>query len=222
MSSPETGSKRGKLMQWLLNLLKERKAERKRKKLQNKPARTLLKFKKKYPHYQMGEHTYGVPLIQNEHPDAKLKIGDYCSIANNVRIYLGGMHRADWVTTYPFPMFEERAAHIPDAAVTKGDVNIGNDVWLCANSIILSGVTIGDGAVVANSAVVTKDVPPYAIVAGNPAKVVKWRFDAEVRDSLLAAGWWDWPEEEVKEVMHLLCSTNINAFLDYAASRKKS
>lgn len=129
------------------------------------------------------------------------------------------MHRTDWVTTYPFPMFEECVAHIPDAAVTKGDVIIGNDVWLCANSIILSGVTIGDGAVVANSALVTKDVPPYAVVAGNPARVIKWRFDSHVRDCLLASKWWDWPEAEIQEVMHLLCSTNLNPFLEYVVSR---
>lgn len=202
------------------SFFKQRKAEKKRKKLLNKPARSQQKFKKKYPHYSIGEHTYGVPLIQNQHPQTKLFIGDYCSIANNVKIYLGGMHRADWVTTYPFPVFREEWKHIRDFDVTKGDVRIGNDVWICANSVILSGVTIGDGAVIANSAVVTKDVPAYAVVGGNPAHVLKWRFSEEVRNELLSLKWWSWSSEEIEKVIPLLCATDISAFLEYAKANK--
>lgn len=200
----------------LSDYLSRYKIEKKRKKLLTKPARSQLKFKKKYPKFTIGEHTYGVPLIQNQHPNAKLFIGDYCSIANNVKIYLGGMHRADWITTYPFPVFREEVSHIQDYALTKGDVVIGNDVWLCANSVILSGVSIGDGAVVANSAIVTKDVPPYAVVAGNPAKIIKWRFSEDVRRELLLMRWWSWPKADIEKVIPLLCSTDINDFLRYA------
>ena len=194
--------------------------QKKINKLRDKPARSLLKFKSAYPNYVIGKNNYGVPLIKNPHKDATLAIGSYCSIAPNVKIYMGGMHRTDWVTTYPFPAFHENAQHIKDFAPTHGDVIIGNDVWLCANCVILSGITIGHGAVIANSAVVTKDVAAYEIVGGNPAKHIRWRFDETTRAALLKSAWWDWPEDEVLSVVELLCSDNISTFLDYAKNRK--
>lgn len=130
------------------------------------------------------------------------------------------MHRTDWVTTYPFPAFQKDAQHITNWDPTHGNVTIGSDVWLCANCVILSGVTIGHGAVVANSAIVTKDVPPYAIVGGNPAKLIRWRFDEPTRAALLASEWWNWPEDEVRNVVDKLCSENIANFLEYAKTRK--
>jgi chloramphenicol O-acetyltransferase type B len=196
--------------------------QKKINKLRDKPTRSLLKFKSAYPNYAIGKNNYGVPLVKNPHKDATLTIGSYCSIAPNVKIYMGGMHRTDWVTTYPFPAFHENAQHINDFAPTNGDVIIGNDVWLCANCVILSGVTIGHGAVVANSAIVTKDVPAYAIVGGNPAKHIRWRFDEPTREALLASAWWDWPEDEVLSVAELLCSDDISKFLDYANARQVS
>jgi tetrahydrodipicolinate N-succinyltransferase len=85
--------------------------------------------------------------------------------------------------------------------------------------VILSGVSIGHGAVVANSAIVTKDVAAYEIVGGNPAKHIRWRFDESTREALLASAWWDWPEEEVLSIVELLCSDDITKFLDYAKNR---
>lgn len=199
-----------------LDKLREKKRQ---KKLLGKPLRTLKKFKKKYPSYQIGRSTYGVPEIRNPHKNSTLTIGAYCSIAPNVKIYMGGLHRTDWITTYPFPAFNRRAQHIENYESTKGDVKVGNDVWLCGNSIIFSGVTIGDGAVVANGAIVTKDVPPYAIVGGNPAKFIRWRFDEPTRATLLASKWWDWPESEIIDVMDKLCSENIADFLEYVKNR---
>lgn len=98
-------------------------------------------------------------------------------------------------------------------------MEIGSDVWLCANCIILSGVRIGHGAVVANGAVVSRDVEPYAIVAGNPADIVRWRFDESTRDALLETAWWTWPIEEIRAAVSLLCSEDVTTFLAYALSR---
>ncbi|WP_264768975.1 DapH/DapD/GlmU-related protein, partial [Klebsiella pneumoniae] len=102
-----------------------------------------------------------------------------------------------------------------DSTTTRGDVVIGSDCWICTNALILSGVTIGHGAVVAAGAVVTRDVPPFAIVGGNPARQIRWRFEEDIREALLASAWWDWPVDEVKQVARTLCSTDMTAFLRY-------
>lgn len=185
----------------------------------NKPQRSQQAFSKLYPNYKMGVNCYGVPKIKHAHPDAMLTIGNYCSFAKNVQIFLGGNHRSDWVTTYRFPMFFEEASHIKNSATTNGSVHIGSDVWLCENCTILSGITIGHGAIVANGALVTKDVAPYAIVGGNPAKLIRWRFDESTREELLKSAWWDWPEDEVLSIVDKLCSDDLAAFLNYTKNR---
>lgn len=197
--------------------LKQLKAQQK---LLNKPKRSQQAFSKQYPHYKMGVNCYGVPKVKHEHPDAILSIGNYCSIAKKVEIFLGGNHRIDWVSSYPFPPFFSQASHIQHYVTTRGNVDIGSDVWLCENCTILSGITIGHGAVIANGAVVTKDVAPYAIVAGNPAKHIRWRFDEPTREALLKSAWWDWPEDEVLSIVDKLCSDDISTFLDYAKNRQ--
>lgn len=178
------------------------------------------KFRQKYPGYALGAGTYGMPRVHDDHEGTTLRIGAYCSIASGVEIFLGNQHRIDWVSSYPFPAFFEEARHIPEFGGSRGDVTVGSDVWLCANCIILSGVTIGHGAVVAAGAVVTRDVEPYSVVAGNPARHVRWRFDPEIRQALLEAAWWDWPMEEVRAVVAMLCSDQVDALLNYARSRK--
>lgn len=178
------------------------------------------KFRKKYPRYALGTGTYGLPHVHDDNEGTTLRIGAYCSIASDVSIFLGKNHRTDWVSSYPFPAFFEEARHIPHFGRGHGDVTIGSDVWLCANCTILSGVTIGHGAVVATGAVVTRDVEPYAIVAGNPAKRVRWRFDEMTRLALLNSAWWDWPINEVHEIVELLCSDQLQNFLTYARNRK--
>ena len=96
---------------------------------------------------------------------------------------------------------------------------IGSDVWLCANCTILSGVTIGHGAVIASGAVVSRDVESYAVMAGNPAQRIRWRFDEPTRTALLASAWWEWPEEEIRQVVNKLCSDDIVEFINYVHSR---
>lgn len=177
------------------------------------------KFRKRYPNYTLGIGTYGMPQVHDDEEGTTLRIGAFCSISSAVQIFLGKNHRTDWVSSYPFPAFFMEASHIHGFGVSRGDVVIGNDVWLCANCIVLSGVCIGHGAVVGAGAVVTRDVEPYSVVAGNPAKHVRWRFDEATRRALLNAAWWDWPLDELREIMPLLCSDQIGNILDYAQQR---
>ncbi|KAH8066504.1 hypothetical protein JL722_950 [Aureococcus anophagefferens] len=119
--------------------------------------------------------------------------------ARDARVYLGGEHQWSWKTTFPFPAFSPSAAAlVPRAhATSKGGVTIGSDVFIGAAATILSGVTVGDGAVVGAAAVVAKDVRPYAVVVGNPAREIKRRFDDATVDALLAERWWTWDDATV-------------------------
>ncbi len=163
--------------------------------------------------FSIGEHTYGIPIIHyyrwNE--ECTLTIGKFCCIALNVQIFLDGNHRYDWVTAYPFPAIIDwpEAHHISGVTITNGNVVIGNDVWIGQDSMILSGVTLGDGCVVGAGSVVTKSFPPYSIVAGNPATLVRSRFSEEDITSLLTMRWWDWPESHIRQHIKLLCSADI-------------
>lgn len=163
--------------------------------------------------YQIGEHTYGKPRVISWGEGASLTMGKYCSIGTNVFIFLGSEHRVDWVSTYPFPFLWPEAKLILGHPTTKGDVVIGNDVWIAFGTTILSGVTIGDGAAIGACSVVTRDVPPYAIVAGNPARIIRVRFDEETVQKLLKIKWWSWPDDKVAENVHLICSDSIDALI---------
>jgi acetyltransferase-like isoleucine patch superfamily enzyme len=166
--------------------------------------------------YTIGDFTYGLPNIMAWGEGYKFHIGRYCSIAAGVSIFLGGNHRTDWVTTYPFSAINDtwpEAVGIVGHPHSRGDVVIGNDVWLGAQSTIMSGVKIGDGAVVAAHAVVTKDVAPYAIVGGNPARLIRYRFGEATIQGLLKVRWWDWSEEAVRRIVPYLVSSDIEAFL---------
>lgn len=160
-----------------------------------------------------GLHSYGTPTVRWWGEDAGLVIGKYCSIARGVTIFLGGNHRTDWITTYPFNVFRhwrgdsKREGH----PWTRGDVVVGNDVWLGDGCTILSGVRIGDGAVVAARAVVARDVPAYAIVAGNPGRVIKYRFPPDQVEALQAVQWWDWPEEKIRANLDVLLGPDPSA-----------
>lgn len=166
-----------------------------------------------------GEYSYGYERIAIKHSydDTKLIIGKFCSIAAGVTVFLGGNHRIDWVTTYPFGHSQESkhlCAAVAGHPTTKGDVVIGNDVWLGNGATIMSGVTIGDGAVVTARALVTKDVAPYTVVGGNPARLIRTRFDPDTVERLLQLRWWDWPDEKLRENVDLLCSPNVTQLLD--------
>jgi acetyltransferase-like isoleucine patch superfamily enzyme len=147
----------------------------------------------------IGEHTYGVlrSTIPSRVPHMAISIGSYCSVAPGAKLIVG-QHTTHTVSTFPlWPLV------FPAAPATFGDVPletiiIGHDVWIGANALVLSGVTVGHGAVIAAGAVVTRDVPPYAIVGGVPARVIRMRFSPEQIDSLLKIAWWDWPDTKVQ------------------------
>jgi acetyltransferase-like isoleucine patch superfamily enzyme len=169
---------------------------------------------KRYKKYSIGDFTYGEPRVVTWGEKSTLKIGKFCSIADDVKIVLGGEHKTDWITTYPFWVALEEFFNFPAHSGTKGDVTIGNDVWIGLNSLILSGVTIGDGAVVGAGSVVATDVEPYAIVAGNPQKLIRKRFDEETINQLLKIKWWNWDIQRIKENMPLLISNRVNEFIE--------
>lgn len=204
-----------------MKLLRKWREHQERKALRALPQleRATQKLRNRYPKYTFGVGTYGDLKVHDWNEGTTLRVGAYTSIAGNVEVFLGGHHRTDWLSCYPFPAKIEEVAHITDFGGSKGDVVIGNDCWISSQAIILSGVTIGDGAVVAAGAVVTKDVAPYAIVGGNPAKPIRWRFDEPTRLILEQSAWWNWPVAEVREVAHLLCSTDITPFVEYLKQR---
>ena len=166
-----------------------------------------------------GKYTYGTPIIHWEGFGAKVTAGNYCSVADNVHIWLGGNHNTSWVTTYPFGHVHKEVFNNFNGAghpKTNGDVVIGNDVWIGSNSTIMSGVTIGDGSVIANNSHVVKNVEPYSIVGGNPARFIKYRFTKEQIEKLLEIKWWNWEESKINEFTPLLCSKNIDEFINAA------
>lgn len=164
------------------------------------------------PQYQVGRGTYGSPRILDYPNNASLQIGAFTSIAAEVSIFLGGNHHPEWVSTFPFGAMWREHEH-PEQPCSRGDVVIGNDVWIGRGAMIMSGVTIGDGAVVGAAALVARDVPPYTIVAGNPARVVRQRFAPEIVEKLLAIRWWDWPDDRIRRAAGMLQSPDVERFI---------
>ena len=179
----------------------------------------MIQLKEMYPQFEIGKWSYGgkLGIRSYEKPpwgrSSVLKIGSFCSLADNIKIFLGGEHRVDWITTYPFHVFwkgEEKVKAFPN---TKGDVIIGNDVWIGSSAWIMSGVTIGDGAIVGAGAMVASDVGPYAVVVGNPARLIKKRFSESVIERLLKVQWWDWEDDKIGKYIYLLLSDKVETFL---------
>ena len=164
---------------------------------------------------EVGEHTYGSIRIHDP-GYGKLVIGDYCSIGSSCRFIIGN-HRTDLISTYPFSTlssyFSDNKVDIKDHNSKNGGIIIGNDVWIGNSAQIMSGVCVGDGAIIAANAIVTKNVPPYAIVGGNPAKIIRYRFPEDVREKLIKIAWWNWPEEIVAERLNDIVSDDILAFI---------
>lgn len=162
---------------------------------------------------EVGEFTYGHDRVSISEGGADIKIGKFCSLASEgIEFYAGGNHRVDWLTTFPFGGIHKNiftTKNDEGNVSTKGDILIGNDVWIGKHAKIFSGVTIGHGAVIGAHTIVTKDVPPYCIFAGNPGEFKRKRFDDEDIEFLLSIKWWDWSIEKINENIPLLCSNNI-------------
>lgn len=148
----------------------------------------------------------------------RLVIGKFCSIACGAKfLFNSANHTLSSLSTYTFPIFFEEwglpVEDIPRAWDNKGDIVIGNDVWIGYEAVVMAGVTIGDGAIIGTRAVVTKDVPPYTIVGGVPAKPIRKRFDDETIEQLLALKWWDWPIEKIRRHLGDIQSGNLEKLI---------
>jgi len=166
-------------------------------------------------HVHWEHKTYGANKIEvfqwNE--GAVCKIGKFCSIADRVKVFLGGDHKVNWTSTF---------THRSQTG-TKGDIVIGNDVWLSHGVTIMSGVKIGDGAIVAANSHVVKNVEPYTIVGGNPAKYIKHRFNGQIIDLLLELKWWDLPDQSINEMHDFLCDEpNYEKLLELVTKHRRN
>lgn len=190
------------------------------------------------PNISVGDYTY---YDSPDHPERfqddnvlyhyeaqgdRLLIGKYCALAHGVTFIMNGAnHRMDGISTFPFPIFGADWAKHRDLLVglpSRGDTVVGNDVWMGMDAMVMPGVTIHDGAIVAARAVVTNDAPPYTIVAGNPARVVRERFPPNDVQRLLKAAWWDWPIETINANIDTLMSGNTHAISKIAEKNKLS
>ena len=145
----------------------------------------------------------------------RLIIGKFCSIACGARFLMNSAnHTLHSLSTYTFPLFDEewnQGMKPAESWDNKGDIVIGNDVWIGFEAVVLAGVTIGDGAIIGTHAIVTKDIPPYTIVGGIPARPIRKRFSDEDIASLLALGWWNWPAEKISASLKDIQSGNIES-----------
>jgi acetyltransferase-like isoleucine patch superfamily enzyme len=186
-------------------------------------------MKDKYPKFvplkvddsriSVGRFTYGFPEFKIWTDEERISIGSFCSISQQVQIFGGGEHFHNWVTTFPLRIAMDITGAWEDGLPgTKGPTSIGNDVWIGTGAKILSGVNIENGAVIGAGAVVARDVPPYAIVAGNPAELIRFRFSPDIIDELLDVQWWNWPDDTIRLSVGALSSENVVAFLQFAKS----
>jgi lipopolysaccharide transport system ATP-binding protein len=160
----------------------------------------------------MGDHSYhsGEVHVNNWTNKYKVIVGKYCSIAWGTRFILDGDHDTRSITTYPLSLLTGERS--PGENIGKGDIVIGNDVWIGFESVIMSGVHIGDGAVIGARSVVTHDIGDYEIVAGNPARHIRYRFTPEEIVILINSRWWDWPPESVKAHAEKLRAHNVQGW----------
>jgi len=153
----------------------------------------------------------------------QLIIGNFCSIGSGAVFMMAGNqgHRHDWISTFPFFYIDNDSfSCAKDGFERAGNTVIGNDVWIGSEAMIMPGVTVGDGAIIASRALVTKDVAPYEVVGANPAKHIKYRFSNDKINMLLEMAWWNWPDNELQACMNLLCSADIDGLYKHWLAKK--
>ena len=170
----------------------------------------LFTLSKKYVN-SWGNKTYGYPVITCYDGVSKVSVGSYTSIASEVSILLGANHKKGLITTYPHSLINKKIKQ--EETNERGDVVIGSDVWIGYRVTIIGPVTIGDGAIIGAGALVVSDVPPYAVVGGVPAKVIKYRFPQEEIDLLLGDPWWEKTEDEIKNMEKFLYAGDVKSFV---------
>ena len=148
----------------------------------------------------------------------RLIIGKFCALARGVKFIMNGAnHKLDGFSTYPFGIFGngwEKIAPQPKELPSKGNTVIGNDVWIGYETVIMPGVQVGDGAIIAAKSVVVNDIPPYTIFGGNPAKCIRQRFSDKTIQSLLEIAWWNWESEKITRNLEKIVSADIEALID--------
>jgi acetyltransferase-like isoleucine patch superfamily enzyme len=176
------------------------------------------------PGLVIGRHTYGFDDAERTFPiyteGARIIVGAFCSISSEARVLGGGEHVIDRASTFPLKarLFDPAERTLDDSVAT-GPTVIGNDVYIGVGAIVLGGVTIGDGAVVGAGAVVSKVVPPYAVVVGNPARILRYRFETDIQQRLLALRWWDWDDEELLSLLPWFMQ-GVEPFLEESERRR--
>ncbi|AFY56834.1 acetyltransferase (isoleucine patch superfamily) [Rivularia sp. PCC 7116] len=190
------------------------------------PQICFIKNTVKNPNIIIGDYTYYDDLEDSENFERnvlyhfpfigdKLIIGKFCALATGVKFIMNGAnHKISGFSTYPFQIFGngwEKVTPQPDELPNKGDTVVGNDVWIGYEALIMPGVQIGDGAIIASKSVVTKDVAAYTVVGGNPAKFIKKRFADDVIDKLLKIAWWNWDIEKITRNLEKIVGDDIEA-----------
>lgn len=193
--------------------------------IQNYDKAVFLKHFIKASNIEIGDYTYYDDRIKGpecfeeqnvlynyDFNKNKLVIGKFCAIAAKTKFIMTGDHKLDAFSTYPFPIFGngwENAFNVFNLPV-KGDIIVGNDVWFGYDSLVMNGVSIGNGAIIGARSVVVKNVPAYSIVAGNPARVVKMRFEDAIIDRLERIAWWEWDAEKITRHVKSICQLDLD------------
>ncbi|TJV17705.1 MAG: CatB-related O-acetyltransferase [Mesorhizobium sp.] len=167
------------------------------------------------PGVEIGRHTYGLTKESFfvPHRNVPVRIGSFCSVGPGVLFICAAGHRLDTATTYPI-QFVDGKIHNAPGTTGKGPITVGHDVWIGARCIILAGVTIGNGAVIGAGSIITRDIAPYAIAVGNPARTIRYRFEPEVIDRLQSLKWWDWRDDLIGERVEFLTAMGVERFLN--------
>lgn len=176
----------------------------------------VVRFEPGPPYFFAEQPTFApVRLAHSADEDPPVRVGRYCSLNETVTFLPGGNHPIDTVTTFFF--YWTMGVGAPEQPDSRGPITVGSDVWAGRDVLIMGGVTVGHGAVIAARAVVTRDVAPFEIVGGVPARHIRWRFSQEIREGLLAIAWWDWPLDKVLAHRGQLTSRDVARFVELHA-----